>query len=81
MILADYLVSQRQTLSDFAALLGVKVSTLHAWTTGAREPDLRSVAKIAELTGGSVTADDWVRPQRNMREAKAAARATEPAAA
>jgi|GEM_PF-3482794 hypothetical protein len=75
MILADYLAASGVTVTDFAGRIGRKVTTVHAWVSGAREPDLRAVEAIDVATAGAVTARDWVSNQRTMREAKAALRA------
>lgn len=74
MILADYLAASGVTVTDFADKIGRKVTTVHAWVSGAREPDLRAVAAIEAETAGAVTARDWISSQRTMREAKAALR-------
>jgi len=71
MILADYLVLRRLTVTAFAAEIGRPVSTVHAWLVGARRPDISVAAEIEAATGGAVTPHDWLASQRSMRAAKA----------
>lgn len=72
MILSAYLAANRVSLTAFAGTIGRKVSTVHAWMSGARTPDLQAVAAIHEATGGAVTFEDWLEPQGLIRAAKAA---------
>lgn len=72
MILSAYLAANRVSLTAFAGTIGRKVSTVHAWMSGARTPDLRAVAVIHEATGGAVTFEDWLGPQGLIRAAKTA---------
>lgn len=72
MILADYLVSQRLTVTAFAERIGRPVSTVHSWLSGARQPDIATAAEIERATAGAVASRDWLHAQRRMRDAKAA---------
>ena len=72
MILSAYLTANGLSLTAFAGKIGRKVSTVHAWMSGAREPDLRAVATIHEATGGAVTFEDWLSPQKLIRATKPA---------
>lgn len=75
MILADYLAHERLTVTAFAARVGRKVSTIHAWMSGARMPPVRAVQDIQRATGGAVTLGDWTQEQRRIGDAKRAVRA------
>lgn len=59
MKLLDYLIANKILKNEFAALLGVPSSTVVRWTLGERQPRLDAVARIAQLTNGAVTADDF----------------------
>ncbi|MBC9208914.1 helix-turn-helix transcriptional regulator [Roseomonas aerophila] len=60
MTLAEFRAERGLTVTELAALLGKPVSTVHSWVTGARRPDWSSVARIEEVTGGAVTASEFV---------------------
>jgi DNA-binding transcriptional regulator YdaS (Cro superfamily) len=60
MNLADYLEKTGTDRKEFAAALGVKLTTVYRWLRGDRVP-IRHFHKIAEATGGKVTANDFVR--------------------
>lgn len=47
-------------LTDLASLLGAKPSTVHGWLNGHRRPSWEWVERIHEVTGGAVSADDFM---------------------
>jgi hypothetical protein len=44
---------------DVARRVGLDRVTICRWRTGARVPSVASMRKIAEISGGLVTANDW----------------------
>jgi DNA-binding transcriptional regulator YdaS (Cro superfamily) len=62
MHLRTYLSEADETMTGFAARVGVSVSTVHGWVSGRRTPSLATVRAIRAATGGAVTADDFVEP-------------------
>jgi len=46
-------------LADLAEQIGCSPSMLSHYLAGRRRPTLEAIAKIAEVTGGTVTARDW----------------------
>ena len=60
MKLSKYLIENGITTEQFARKMKVSYSTVCKWRTGVRTPDFPdTVAKIAKVTNGVVTADDW----------------------
>lgn len=70
MQLAAWLKSNAKTPADLAAALGVERSTVARYVSGERRPRAELARRIAELTGGQVTANDFVdvveRPVRSV---------------
>ena len=64
MKLADWLSENSIRPTEFAARLGVPVSTVTRWARDERMPRLDAVARIQELTNGEVTAVDFLPPSR-----------------
>jgi predicted transcriptional regulator len=60
MKLADYLRAHDMRPTEFASQGGWPSSTVIRWMNGTRQPRLDAVAKIQELTGGAVTAEDFL---------------------
>lgn len=64
MRLGDYLESKRMSAAEFAEQLGVDRSTVSRWldTSGGKifRPRWDQLPRIAEVTGGAVTANDFV---------------------
>ena len=60
----------RLELSDkeMARRLGVTISALGKWKRGVRTPRLRSLVRIRTATGGVVTPDDFVPPEKVAAE-------------
>jgi hypothetical protein len=58
--LLDYLELRSQTVSDFAAEIGMRVDTVWRHAHGKRRPDAKTVRLYEEYTKGAVTANDWV---------------------
>ena len=63
MTLSQYLKKTKQTPLDFARKLGVDQVTVYRWCNGSRVPR-EHMQKIAEATGGKVTANDFYSGQR-----------------
>lgn len=69
MTLADYLNDRRISAAEFAEKLGVHRSTVSRWILPPSEdgetfrPSWDQIAKIMDLTGGLVTANDFM-PKR-----------------
>jgi transcriptional regulator with XRE-family HTH domain len=57
MKLADYLADKSR--SEFARQLGVTPEAVRLWQIGERTPRRDVMARIAEITGGSVTPADF----------------------
>lgn len=62
MTLTEFLQETQMTRQDFADAIGVDPVSVYRWERGARLP-VRHFARIAELTNGKVTANDFVRHQ------------------
>lgn len=62
MTLTEYFHTGNHNRQDFAAALGVDPVSVYRWEKGTRLP-VRHFARIAEVTGGAVTANDFVQPQ------------------
>lgn len=64
MKLADYLHRNRMTPNDLRRLLGVRRrSTVGRYLTGERIPELRTLQRIIEITGGQVQPVDFLDPK------------------
>lgn len=61
MTLSEFFQLQQMTRQEFAACLGVDPVTVYRWENGKRLP-VRHFARIAEVTDGKVTANDFVQP-------------------
>jgi predicted transcriptional regulator len=59
MKLADYLQHHSIHPADFAKSIGVSRETVRRYMVGDRRPELEKLHKIAEVTGGEVTANDF----------------------
>jgi len=59
MTIQEYKKSEKLTLTELAALLGVKRSTLISWYYGTRQPSLKFANQIAKRTDGAVGLGDW----------------------
>ena len=70
MTLADYLKTNRMTVTALAQAMGRPISTVHGWVRGTRRPDWSDVPAIERATGGAVTAADFV--PRDATKASAA---------
>jgi transcriptional regulator with XRE-family HTH domain len=75
MKLRDYIANQKITPTAFAAQVGCPPSTITRLLRGERSPRLDLIRRIREVTGGAVTADDFLLPDRAAPapEAEAAA--------
>lgn len=74
MKLATYLGRNEISRKQFAALIDVDAITVGRYLSGARRPSWEIMARIAEATKGSVTADDFLdHPPRRPHGARPAA--------
>jgi transcriptional regulator with XRE-family HTH domain len=64
MNLRDYLSAETISLTEFAARLGVPITTAHGYVSGRRMPPLDAAVRIEELTGGAVTVRDLLASQQ-----------------
>jgi len=60
MQLKTYLEKDNTTQEQFAETLGVAQATVNRWINGTRMPRPAHMRRIAEVTGGEVTANDFV---------------------
>jgi transcriptional regulator with XRE-family HTH domain len=60
MTLAEHLKQNGITLTAFAASIGEKVTTVHGWMSGRRNPGLASLVAIERTTNGAVRAIDFL---------------------
>ncbi len=64
MRLADYLAQKRMSATEFADLIGVNKSTVGRWLEPVNgktvRPSWEHLPKIVEITGGAVTANDFL---------------------
>jgi DNA-binding transcriptional regulator YdaS (Cro superfamily) len=60
MTLADYLRLHNKTATEFAAELAVDKSTVSRWLSGESRPRWADVPAIVRVTGGAVTANDFM---------------------
>jgi transcriptional regulator with XRE-family HTH domain len=69
MRLAEYLTANGLTPEKFADELGVDAVSVRRYMSGTRRPRWAVMARIADLTGGQVTANDFVpvEPKRRVR--------------
>ena len=61
MTLTEFFHTKQMTRQQFAAVLGVDPVSVYRWEKGSRLP-VRHFARIAEVTDGKVTANDFVQP-------------------
>jgi DNA-binding transcriptional regulator YdaS (Cro superfamily) len=59
MTLSDYLKRTNTSMTAFAASIGVSLSSVHGWTTGRRNPEIRSLLAMERVTGGAVRTADF----------------------
>jgi transcriptional regulator with XRE-family HTH domain len=69
MQLATYLSQKEISDGDFAEAIGVSRQAVHRYKTGERFPERAVLQKIAEATGGNVTANDFMPAQAPTGEA------------
>lgn len=60
MKLSEHLKQNGITLTTFAASIGEKVTTVHGWISGRRNPGLVSLVAIECATNGAVRPIDFV---------------------
>ena len=54
-----------------AALVDVKQGTWSSWELGEKRPELEYILLIVDLTGGTVTVEDWLLSEEDFAERKA----------
>ena len=60
MKLAQYLETKKITDGEFAEKIGVSLQAVHRYKNGQRFPRPEHLSKIQEVTGGRVTANDFI---------------------
>lgn len=60
MKLKTYMTENNLSQSDLARQLNMTQAAVSMWVSGERRPDWASLAKLAQLTGGAVTANDFM---------------------
>ena len=60
MKLSEYLRAEKISQVDFAAKIGVPVTTLHGWCSGRRLPGAAALSAIEKETAGAVRVRDFV---------------------
>lgn len=61
MTLTEYFQLNQISRQEFASAVGVDPVSVYRWENGTRLP-VRHFARIAEVTNGAVTANDFVQP-------------------
>lgn len=69
MTLSDYIAAHRMTQDEFAELIGVTQPSVGRWIAGERMPRPDTLRRIAELTAGAVTANDFMAPPSDGAQA------------
>lgn len=64
MNLDQYLNQSDETDAAFGRRVGLSQSQISRLRRGASRPSLDAIARIADATGQSVRAEDWMRPQQ-----------------
>lgn len=61
MTLKDYLIAEKQSFAEFGAKFDPRVSehTVKKWARHERFPRIEALRKIAEITDGKVTSNDF----------------------
>lgn len=79
MLLSDWLENQKQSPEWLAERLGIGRPAVTRYLNGSRRPEWDVIARIIEVTGGAVTANDFVKLKRrkvrirkSVQEARAA---------
>ena len=62
MELRQYLGLRAITITAFAGSIGVSVQSVHRYLNGERIPKREVMARIAAVTGGKVTPNDFFEP-------------------
>lgn len=60
MKLRDYMVREKLTYQAVADAVGVNVAQIHRWANGTTMPPIRQTARLAKVTNGEVTANDFM---------------------
>lgn len=63
MKLSAFLAEQKLSSAEFAAQISVNRSSVSRFCRGERKPDLVTLQRIHEATGGKVTAEDFFADQ------------------
>ncbi len=67
MKLAAYLFENQIADADFATQIGVTRQAVHRYKTGDRVPEWPVLAKIKEITSGTVSPDDFLNERQPAR--------------
>lgn len=59
MTLSEYLTQNQIKPAAFARQIGTSRQSIHRWTVGLSRPRAQEMRRIAEATGGKVTANDF----------------------
>ena len=73
MKLSTYMERTGLTVRDMAVKLSVTRVTVHRWLSETRRPGWRHLGLISEMTGGEVTANDFVERDATKRSNNRAA--------
>lgn len=73
MKLKTYMTENNLSQSDLARQLNMTQAAVSMWVSGERRPDWDSLAKLAHLTGGAVTANDFMPVPESAAPAQEAA--------
>jgi predicted transcriptional regulator len=65
MHLESFRIKQRWSVADLARELGVGLRSAYRYVRGERIPPKRVMAKIRDVSGGAVTADDFYRDSQD----------------
>lgn len=70
MKLEEFIAQSELSVSAFAKLVGASDSAVQFWCVGKRIPRMAHMQKIAEVTDGKVTADDFFGIERDVEAAE-----------
>jgi transcriptional regulator with XRE-family HTH domain len=72
MRLAEYLTRERKAVDEFAVEVGVDPASVRRYLRGERRPRGAVMQRIIEVTGGSVTPNDFwqLAPRKRRRKPK-----------
>lgn len=68
MRLSDWFKSTKTRRNAFARSIGVTAQTVTGYCNGSFQPSMKVASEIARVTGGAVTADDFMMQLREKME-------------